>query len=513
MFAVGAGNGVGSALYGAGDPIAAVMKAFMYWKDQSAMTTQRFNTGTPCPVCGGGDNLKRGQGRRCHGFLSSDGEYAHCSREEYAGSLPLEANSDTYAHRLVGDCRCGTRHDPAPAPTPTAQASTKSPIVATYDYHAADGTLAYQVIRRDPKGFSQRRPDGQGGWIYNLEGVERVLYGLPALLAADPATPVYVVEGEKDADALTRLGCLATTNPGGAKKWQPAYGEVLRGRSVVILPDNDEAGEEHAGMVARALLGVGASVRVVALPNLPEKGDVSDWLRQGGTVADLADTVAATPLLDARFAPTGGSRHRANGGVGFALTILADLLAEPVEEAEWVVEGLLPTAGTSLITAKPKVGKTTLVRNLALAVSLGAPFLGRATKQGTVLYLALEEKRGKVQEHFANLGATVTDRAPLFVHVGSAPAKPVEELEALLAEHCPMLVIIDPLQRFLRLRDGNDYTEVTRVMEPLTALARKSGAHLVCIHHANKGGYGGGRQRARLDRFLRGGGHADYPAP
>jgi hypothetical protein len=198
-------------------------------------------------------------------------------------------------------------------------------------------------------------------------------------------------------------------------------------------------------------------------------------------------------LVDARFAPKAGSTHRANDdSAGFKLTILADLLAEPMEEAEWVVEGLLPTAGTSLITAKPKVGKTTLVRNLALAVSRGEPFLGRTTKQGSVLYLALEEKRGKVQEHFASLGATITDHAPLFVHVGSAPAMAIEELAALMAEHRPVLVIIDPLQRFVRLRDGNDYSEVTRVMEPLNALARNSEAHIVFIHHANKGGYGGG---------------------
>src|SRR5207244_66644 len=139
-------------------------------------------------------------------------------------------------------------------------------IVATYDYRDEQGNLLFQVVRYEPKDFRQRRPDGNGGWSWKLKGVRRVLYRLPELLAADPALPVYLVEGEKDVEALVALSLVATTNPGGARKWRPEYAEPLRGRDVVLLPDNDDKGRQHAEQVAVSLTGIAASVKVVTLP-------------------------------------------------------------------------------------------------------------------------------------------------------------------------------------------------------------------------------------------------------
>ena len=169
-------------------------------------------------------------------------------------------------------------------------------LVAAYDYTDANGTLLFQVVRYHPKTFRQRRPDGHGGWIWDLKGVKRVLYHLPQVLqAVTEPRPVYLVEGEKDADHLIALGCTATTNAGGAQKWSKAYTDTLRGAHVVILPDNDDPGRKHAQLLAEALHGVAASVRVVTLPNLPAKGDVSDWLAAGHTREDLERLVAQTP--------------------------------------------------------------------------------------------------------------------------------------------------------------------------------------------------------------------------
>src|SRR5690606_471494 len=138
----------------------------------------------------------------------------------------------------------------------------------------------------------QRVPDGRGGWIWRLGDVRRVLYRLPDVVrAVREGRTVYVVEGEKDADRLASMGLCATTAPGGAGKWRDEYTEPLRGARVVVLPDNDEPGRAHAEMVARALRAVSADVRVVHLPDLPEKGDVSDWLDAGGTAEEL-DTLA-----------------------------------------------------------------------------------------------------------------------------------------------------------------------------------------------------------------------------
>jgi putative DNA primase/helicase len=151
-------------------------------------------------------------------------------------------------------------------------------IRAVYPYHAEGGALLYQTVRLEPKSFRQRRPDGRGGWLWNLDGVERVPYRLPELLAR-PGDPVCVVEGERDADALRALGLLATTNVGGAGKWLFDYGRWLAERRVVVLPDNDDPGTAHAVQVAGTLLAWGAaSIRLVSLPDVPAGGDVSDFL-------------------------------------------------------------------------------------------------------------------------------------------------------------------------------------------------------------------------------------------
>jgi hypothetical protein len=158
-----------------------------------------------------------------------------------------------------------------------------NPVIdATYDYRAEDHALLYQVVRMDPKAFRQRAPDGRGGWRWTVGNVRRVLYCLPELLAADPAALVFYPEGEKDADRLAGLGLVATTHAGGAGKWRPEHAESLRGRHVVVLPDNDPPGRAGARKVAEGLVGVAASVRVLELPGLPEKGDVSDWLAARG---------------------------------------------------------------------------------------------------------------------------------------------------------------------------------------------------------------------------------------
>jgi putative DNA primase/helicase len=89
---------------------------------------------------------------------------------------------------------------------------------------------------------------------------------------------VLIVEGEKDVDNLAEIGVVATCNPGGAEKWQDNYNEILRDKDVVLVPDNDAPGAKHANKVGAALQGIAKSIRILHLPGLPEKGDISDWL-------------------------------------------------------------------------------------------------------------------------------------------------------------------------------------------------------------------------------------------
>lgn len=173
--------------------------------------------------------------------------------------------------------------------------SEKRAIKEVYPYTDEHGKELFQCVRMEPKDFRQRRKEN-GHWVYNLDGVRRVLYGLPMIIqAVQSGRPVFVVEGEKDVQNLEAKGIDATTNPMGAGKWRPEYSEFLKGAEVVILPDNDEPGRKHAKQVAESLHGAAKSVKVLELPGLPEKGDVSDWIAGGGTAEDLRRLASEAP--------------------------------------------------------------------------------------------------------------------------------------------------------------------------------------------------------------------------
>ncbi len=442
---------------------------------------QRYSRSRPCPVCGGYDGGKRGAGHgphcHCHGFLSDDGRYARCSRAEYAADARYEEKTNTWVHRLDSGLIAATASYSA--------SDERRRIVATYDYRDEAGALLYQAIRYQPKGFTQRQPDGSGGWLWNLKDVRLVLYRLPELLAANPGATVFIPEGEKDVENLRTLGFVATCNAMGAGKWRAEYNEFLRGQQVVILPHHDKAGADHARTMAGALVGIAASVKVLNLPGLPDKGDVSDWLTMGGTAERLTALADATP----EYAPEITPVSRDKDGSGFRFSTLDDLLAEPEEEVAYVWERTLPAGGISICAAKPKVGKSTFVRNLVVAILRGTPFFGRAITPGAVVYLCLEEKRAEIAGHFRRMGASGGN---LYIHTGRAPDDALAALTVAIAEYRPVLAVIDPLSRFVRLNDANAYAEVARAMEPIIDLARTSGCHIVCVHHAGKGERTGG---------------------
>lgn len=175
--------------------------------------------------------------------------------------------------------------------------ATKRRIVATYQYVDEAGNLLFEKVRYQPKDFRIRRPDpsSKDGYAWDRKGVREVPYRLPEVLAAAEAgSVVFVVEGEKDADALVKIGLTATTGPDGAGKWNAAFTEALRGAHVVILPDADGPGRKHGELVARSVRGIAASVRVVSLGR-PGVKDAFDWIAAGGTRAALVDLIAEAP--------------------------------------------------------------------------------------------------------------------------------------------------------------------------------------------------------------------------
>jgi len=165
----------------------------------------------------------------------------------------------------------------------------KSRVVKTYDYRDVEGDLLFQVCRMEPKSFRQRRPDGKDGWVWNLKGIDPVLYRLPDILKAKE---IIIVEGEKDVDTIRELSLDATTCPMGAKKWRDTYNEALKGKDVVLIPDNDNEGREHMAQVAISLNGTAKSLKWIELPDLKSKQDISDWAAKFDDKTEVGERLA-----------------------------------------------------------------------------------------------------------------------------------------------------------------------------------------------------------------------------
>lgn len=166
------------------------------------------------------------------------------------------------------------------------------------------------------------------------------------------------------------------------------------------------------------------------------------------------------------------------------LISIGDLFAMPPETNNWLVDGLLIAGGTSLFVAKPKVGKSTLVRQLALAVARGEPFLNRNTRPGPVIYLAVEERNSELKTLFTAQGATGKEQ--IYIQTKSV-SEIIEDLKIIVREQKISLVILDTLFKIVQVKDGNDYAAVVKALAPLHDLARETNAHVALIHHAGKG--------------------------
>ncbi|MCZ8222594.1 MAG: tail fiber domain-containing protein [Microcystis sp.] len=172
-----------------------------------------------------------------------------------------------------------------------------SQILTIYDYTDEQGRLLFQVVRLQPKTFRQRRPDGRGGWLWNLEGVWPVLYRLPDVLNADTA---IVFEGERDAETAVQLGLpagwAATSSPFGSGQWRTQYSEALAGKRVLICPDTDRPGQLHLQQVGLALRDKATEIKVITLP--PGVKDLTEWVEKGGQADQFALLIQQAKQFD-----------------------------------------------------------------------------------------------------------------------------------------------------------------------------------------------------------------------
>lgn len=369
-------------------------------------------------------------------------------------------------------------------------------VVATYDYRDEQEHLLFQTVRYEPKTFRQRRPDGHGGWIHNLTGVRLVLYRLPELLAAPADQRVYLVEGEKDVDRLTALGLLATSNPLGAGKWRAEYNEWLRARHCVVVPDNDVAGSEHAGQLHRALLPLAASVRILALPGLSDKGDLSDWLDAGGTreqLETLADATEPIPPPEPRY----------------PLQTIAELIEHREDRGAQLVEGLVWAGRVTWAFSDPNTGKTLFLLAALMHLAAGRSFCDRVVTPGAVLVIEEDSPLSVVAEYVELLADIYeVDLATLPIWFNRLQGLRITDDEGLAIAReavaaCPQrpsVVLLDACERIVPSDKFNtkELDPFTRFLQGLTT----EGVAPVVIDHTNRARTEKGKEVKPIERLF-----------
>jgi hypothetical protein len=373
-------------------------------------------------------------------------------------------------------------------------------VVNEYIYRLADGTPHLRVQRTRDKTFWQAHWTGSE-WARGKPPGDVVPYRLPELLGAIHDT-VLIVEGEKDADRLAGLGFIATTAPGGAGKWRPELTAWFRGKDVLILADNDEPGRRHAVQVAESLLRVAAAVRVVELPGLPAKGDVSDWLDAGGDPAGLIDLCRAVPPHSEKSAE-GGSENLAAPctATPHAKALRLDFygdIAEVQKPKGALIKGVLYAGERSAWIAPPKGGKSALLTSVCFAVASGRDWRGyRVKERGGVLYLAYE-RSGDLKRQLAAYKARcgIAD-LPIAIAGTTLNLMDAECVEVITATMQAMeqrtgvpvrLIVIDTFAKAISAGGGDENLpkDQGKLLVNLERITAATGAHIAIIGHTGK---------------------------
>jgi predicted transcriptional regulator len=369
-----------------------------------------------------------------------------------------------------------------------------------YSYCDRNRKLLYQVVKRPlrqkAERFFMRRPDpaDHTEWVSNLQGVERVLYRLPELIAADPELPVFICEGEKDVDNVRGLGLVATCNPGGSGKWRIEFNEFLDDADVVILPDNDKAGERHAADVSEKIAPVVRSCAVVRLPGLGPGEDVSDWIGRGGTRESLLALVAEARIHKteprAKTAKT-SAKTAETDPPDLEFTTMADLEKCEFAPLRWIVPNYIPE-GLTLLSGKPKIGKSWLAFSIVLARGEGTEVLGETCPQGDVLYCALEDSGRRMKERGEKLlGRGMDWPAGVYISykLNTIDAGGVKQLSKFTDTHPSVrMIIIDTLASFRgrRQKDEDQHACDYRTLKTLQDLSIERSLDIIVIHHIRK---------------------------
>lgn len=396
------------------------------------------------------------------------------------------------------------RYSPPPK-SPTAeprepQSKVPPKLAAFYPYHDALGREVYQAVRMEPKSFRQRHRGADGMWVWNMDGVERVLYRLPEV---QRASVVAIAEGEKDVGTLLSLGYCGTCNVGGAGKWLDGYTESLAGKDVIIFGDNDDAGRKHVELVFESIAGKVRQVKIVKIPE-PYK-DITEYV-------DSLNSLEEAKALIERLVTDAYPFIR---GVQVRLSTMLEAepkyrrYAKSVNERSFNLGKWLPTFGLNvrplvpgelmLIIADTGVGKTAVLQNIAVAAAplptvmfelelpeelLFERFI--CTRQGMTgqqvedAYRKGDEVGPDALNHcFPNL--VMCDQANMTLEKMD---KTIELAELKLGQK-PLLVLVDYAQ-LLKAPGKSKYEVATNVAEGLKVIAKERRVVIIVSSQRNR---------------------------
>lgn len=416
-------------------------------------------------------------------------------------------------------------------------------LEAEYDYYHRDGRYAYTVLKGrradgDKAFLTGRRFSGSLDMLdieqrenpdlfYRLDGISNymkgkgeepaLLYRLPELLASMAEATgewVFLCEGEKDAETLNGLGFNPTTNFGGAAKWDWSFDQYFAGQRVVILLDKDPVGAARGRRLAGQLSKVAAQVVPLELQGLRQKEDVTDWLAEGRTKADLLEAVetAATKGSGSNPGDHAASDGRAASGADapiIPMVSAGSLSGEAPGQREFVIHKLAPAGLVTMFTAPGGGGKSHISLYLATCAALGIRAYGLPTVQSTALYITCEDD--ETENHRRLIGAANAANASLerigdklflsslvalrdkgLVRIDQNTHKmTVLPLFEVIRQHIvdtgARFVVLDNVAHFF---EGNENVRahVAGFIGLLNSLALETGAAIILISHPNKAG-------------------------
>lgn len=353
--------------------------------------------------------------------------------------------------------------------------------IQRYAYTNEKEKVLYYNVKFAPKDFRQCDPTGTRWTVKNIK--PKVPYQLPKVVTAET---VLIVEGEKDVASLAKLGLVGSCNVAGAGNWTKDLNRHFKGKDVLLLPDNDDPGRKHMDMVFNNLNGIAKSIKRIELPGLPDGGDVTDWI---GTYKNLDEAAERLSIIIDGAKPYEPAKADPARKTGFSA---AELMKMELPEPRWAIPDILPE-GLNILGGKPKMGKSVLSLNIALAVATGGKALGKIkVEKGPVLYLALEDTKRRLQSRLRAMltSPTAPDNLHLETEWPNMDNDGLSKLTQRIREIPGLrLLIIDTLKKIRPLQNGRNVNPYDVDYENITAIKRLADEHniaVLLIHHLRK---------------------------